>query len=282
MHRSGQCYSQGVVDLHHHLLPGLDDGAPDLATSVKMARMAAEDGITHVVCTPHASSRYRFDPKRIQATLGELRQALADAGIRLVLGTACDFHLSYDNVQDALKNRRKYTINGGEYLLIELPDYALPPTLEETFYTLRLAGITPILTHPERNPSLQQDSSRLKEWVRDGMLTQVTAASVTGLMGRKAQKMAERLLADRWVHFIATDAHNVSTRPPAIRAAYDHIASRFGEQYAQRLCTENPQAVFDSRALGAQEPPQGVFDPAAGEDEAHAEKPGLLRRLFRR
>jgi protein-tyrosine phosphatase len=271
-----------VVDLHHHLLPGLDDGAPDLATSVKMARMAAEDGITHVVCTPHASSRYRFDPGRVQGALVQVREALAEVEIRLVLGTACDFHLSYDNVQDALKNPRKYTVNGGEYLLIELPDYALPPTLEETFYSLRLAGMTPILTHPERNPSLQQDSSRLKEWVRDGMLTQVTAASVSGLMGRKAQKMTERLLADRWVHFLSTDAHNVSTRPPKMREARDHIADKFGEEYAQRLCTENPQAVFDSRALGAQEPARGIFDLAADEEEFEDEKPGLFRRLFRR
>lgn len=244
--------------------------------------MAAEDGITHVVCTPHASSRYRFDPERVQAAVAKVREALADAGIRLVLGTACDFHLSYDNVQDALKHPRKYTVNGGEYLLIELPDYALPPTLEETFYSLRLAGMTPILTHPERNPSLQQDSSRLADWVRDGMLTQVTAASVTGLMGRKAQKMTERLLADRWVHFIATDAHNVSTRPPAMRAACDQIAAKIGEPYAQRLCTENPQAVFDGRPLGAQEPAQGVFDLAGEEDDFDDDKPGILRRLFRR
>ena len=173
----------------------MDDGAPDLAVSIKMARMAAEDSITHVVCTPHANSRYRFDPTRIAASLTQLREALAEAGIRLVLGNGCDFHLSYDNVRDALDNPHRYTINGGEYLLVELPDYALPPTLEETFYSLRLSGMTPILTHPERNPSLQQDASRLADWVRDGMLTQVTAASVTGLMGRKAQKLAERLLA---------------------------------------------------------------------------------------
>ena len=184
----------------------------------------------------------------------------------------------------ALENPRRYTINGGEYLLIELPDYALPPTLEETFYSLRLAGMTPILTHPERNPTLQRDDSRLKNWIRDGMLTQVTAASVMGLMGRTAQKMAERMLADRWVHFIATDAHNISTRPPKMRDALDHIAGRYGEQYAQRLCTENPQAAFDSRHLPQQEAPQKIFDSADEELFDHEEeKPrGLLRRIFRR
>jgi protein-tyrosine phosphatase len=273
-----------VVDLHHHLLPGLDDGPPDLATSLKMARIAADDGITHVACTPHASSRYRFDPHRVQALLIELRHAIAEAGIRLILGTGCDFHLSYDNVRDAVENPRRYTINGGEYLLIELPDYALPPNLEETFYSLRLVGMTPILTHPERNPSFQQDTSRLADWVRDGMLTQVTAASVTGLMGRKAQKLTERLLADRWVHFISTDAHNISNRPPHIRSAYDHIAARYGAAFAQRLCTENPQAVFDNRPLPPQDPPLRIEGHSGHDEDDNADdKPrGLLSRLFRR
>ena len=271
-----------MVDLHHHLLPGLDDGAPDLATTLKMARMAAEDGITHVVCTPHANARYTFDPERNQGLLDEARQSIADAGIRLMLGSGCDFHLSYDNVRDALQNPRRYTVNGGEYLLVELPDYALSPTLEETFYSLRLGGMTPILTHPERNPSLQQDDTRLKDWIRDGMLTQVTASSVLGLMGRKAQKMAERMLADRWVHFLATDAHNISTRAPKMRDARDQVARRCGEQYAQKLCTENPQAVFDNRPLPRQEASLRIFD-AQEEELLEIERPrGLLRRIFRR
>jgi protein-tyrosine phosphatase len=185
-------------------------------------------------------------------------------------------------VRDALANPRRYTVNGGEYMLVELPDYALSPTLEETFYSLRLAGMTPILTHPERNPSLQQDDSRLKDWIRDGMLTQVTASSVMGLMGRKAQKMAERMLADRWVHFLATDAHNISTRAPKMREARDHIAARYGEPYAQKLCTENPQAVFDNRPLPPQEAPQRIFE-AHEEELLEQEKPrGFLRRIFRR
>ena len=185
-------------------------------------------------------------------------------------------------MRDALQNPRRYTVNGGEYMLVELPDYALPPTLEETFYSLRLAGMTPILTHPERNPSLQQDDSRLKDWIRDGMLTQVTASSVTGLMGRTAQKMVERMLAERWVHFLSTDAHNISTRTPKMRNARDHIAARYGERYAQRLCTENPQAVFDGRPLPPQDPPQRIFDSAEDELLGEEKKPGLLRRIFRR
>ena len=122
-----------MVDLHHHLLPGLDDGPPDLATSLKMARAAADDGITHVVCTPHANARYPFDAERNQGLLAEVRQTIADAGIRLILGSGCDFHLSYDNLADAKMHPRKYTINNGDYLLIELPEFGLTCLVKDVY-----------------------------------------------------------------------------------------------------------------------------------------------------
>ena len=241
-----------MVDLHHHLLPGLDDGSPDLATSVEMARMAEADGITHVVCTPHASSRFPFDPQRNTTLLNELRRALDQAGIRLALGLACDFHLSYDNVQDALAHPARYSINGHEYLLIELPDLSMPPNLQDTFYELRLSGLTPILTHPERNPTLQRDPDRMLPWLRDGLLCQVTAGSVLGEMGRTAEKLARRMLANRWVHFLATDAHNTTSRPPRMQKAHDLVARRHGAEYAEMLCLHNPMDVFEGRPLGEQ------------------------------
>jgi protein-tyrosine phosphatase len=146
-----------MVDLHHHLLPGLDDGSPDLETSLAMARMAATDGITHIVCTPHASSRYAFSPSLIEEKISTLRVALARESIPLTLASGCDFHLSYDNIKDAIAHPRKYSLNATDYLLIELPDHGLSTSLEEIFYQLRLAGLTLILTHPERNPTLQRD-----------------------------------------------------------------------------------------------------------------------------
>ena len=108
----------------------------------------------------------------------------------------------------------RFSINGLGYLLVELPDYGLPPGLTETFYQLRLAGLTPILTHPERNPTLQRSQQRMVDWLRGGLLVQVTADSVTGHKGKQAQRMAHELLENRWVHFLATDAHNTTSRPP--------------------------------------------------------------------
>jgi protein-tyrosine phosphatase len=162
-----------MVDIHHHLLFGLDDGSDSLETSVAMARLAVGDGITHVVCTPHANSTYEFDPFVNQQKTAALRDRLAAEKIPLTLGSGCDFHLSFDNVAEAKRDPKRFSINGLGYLLIEIPDYGLPPGLNETFYELNLAGLTPILTHPERNPTLQQEPQRMAEWLRAGMLVQV-------------------------------------------------------------------------------------------------------------
>ena len=250
----------GMVDIHHHLLPGLDDGSPDLDTSIEMARIAVADGITHVVCTPHANSRYAYDRAPMETRVAELRTALAQAGVPLTLGLGCDFHLTYDNVQDAIAHPERYSINGHDYLLIELPDYTLSPNLKDTFYELRMAGLTPILTHPERNPVLQRDPQRMLPWLRDGLLVQVTAGSVLGAMGKEARKVAEQLLANRWVHFLATDAHDTQRRPPQMRQARDIVSKRYGAFYADLLCRDNPMAVFTGGALAEFDESTDLYD----------------------
>jgi protein-tyrosine phosphatase len=249
-----------MVDLHHHLLPGLDDGSPDLETSMEMARIAVDDGITHIVATPHANNMYEFRPEAIAAALQELNAAIAREHLPLTLATGCDFHLSYDNIQDAIENPQKYTIGGGDYLLVELPDHGLSPHLNEAFYELGLAGLKLILTHPERNPTLQRDPARLADWLRIGVLMQVTTSSVLGHMGRSAQRMAQQLLDDRWVHFLATDAHNTGSRPPRMRAAYDAVAKKYGTPYAHMICETNPLAVFENKIMPEQLEPRGLYE----------------------
>ena len=251
--------------------------SPDLGTSVSMSQMAADDGITHIVCTPHASGRYTFNPEIVAAKLAELRAALASESIALTLGAGCDFHLSYDNIQDALIHPTKYTVNGKNYLMVELPDFGISPSLSETFYELQLAGITSVLTHPERNPTLQKNPERLAEWMRNGMLTQVTTSSVLGRMGKEAERMAHKLLANRWVHFLATDAHNLTSRPPKMREAFDAVAKRYGTDYARRLCVDNPLAVFEGRHLGDQDEPLNLFD-----DHGEGRGKSWWKRLFDR
>jgi protein-tyrosine phosphatase len=260
-----------MIDLHHHLLPGLDDGSDSFETSVAMARIAADDGITHIVCTPHANSRYTFDPQVNAEKTYELQALLADAGIAMTLGRGCDFHISYDNIQAAQADPKRFSINGLGYLLVEVPDYGLPRGLTETFYQLQLAGLTPILTHPERNPTIQADMSRLIDWQRGGVLIQVTADSVTGHKGKVAQRIAHELLENRWVHFLATDAHNTKSRPPRMREARNVVANKYGARYAENLCVTYPLAVFLGERLELEEEPKGLYE--------NLKEPGWWQRL---
>jgi protein-tyrosine phosphatase len=264
-----------MIDIHHHLLFGLDDGASDVETSLAMVEAAVENGITHIVCTPHANTRWAFDPEVNRQKLEELQGRVNG---KVTLGLGCDFHLSYDNIEDALKNRTKYTINSKQYLLVEFDDLMIPTSMNDAFYELIVAGLQPIITHPERNLTIQRHPERMKEWLREGCLVQVTAASLTGRFGRTAQSLAMQFLEKSWVNFLATDAHNVESRPPKLREAYDVVAKRFGGETAKRLCVENPRAVFFGEEMPEQPEPKGI------EEESKApqgrRKKGLLRRLF--
>lgn len=238
----------------------MDDGASNVETSVAMAKMAAADGISHIVCSPHANGRYAYEPGRIAEKIAELQRILDGDNIPLKLGKGCDFHLSYENIVDVKLDPARYSINGLGYLLVEIPDYGLPRGLTDIFYQLQLAGLTPILTHPERNPTLQADRSRLADWLKGGVLVQVTAGSVTGGMGKHAKSMAHDLLAKRWVHFLATDAHNTSSRAPRMRDAFELVAKQYSSDYAHLLCISNPLAAFQGSPMPPQLEPLDLYE----------------------
>jgi len=261
-----------MIDIHHHLLWGVDDGAKDFETSVAMAKAAAADGITHVVCTPHANGQFTYDRAANTAKVEQLQARLDADRVALTVGLGCDFHLSYDNVLDAKADPARFSVNGLGYLIVEIPDYGVPPGLNETFYELQLVGLTPVLTHPERNPTLQADHRRLGEWMRRGVLVQVTGDSVTGKMGKKAQKLAHELLAKRWVHFLATDAHNLTSRPPRLSEARKLVAKKYGVSYADSLVEGNPRAVFEGKPFEPVEEPQDLY-------EEYKERPWWKRML---
>ncbi len=265
-----------MIDIHHHLLPGLDDGARDLDTSLEMAEIAISDGITHIACTPHANSDYVFCPEENAVLLAELQQKVGD---RLTLGLGCDFHLSYDNIEDALTHPTKYTVNGKKYLLVEFPDFGIPQNISSSFYEMAVAGMVPILTHPERNLTLMQNPEKLAEWLRMGCLVQVTGGSLTGGFGRGPQRIARELLDWGWVHIIATDAHNTTSRPPVMSKAFEFLSKHYGAETAERLCVQNPQAAFDGKGLPEQPEPARAFEE---DEEFTAPKKRGLFSMFRR
>ena len=224
----------------------MDDGPASIEMSCAMAESAIADGITHVIATPHASEEYRFIPELVKQRRDEIQSRFHG---RLILATGCDFHLSFENLQDIRRNPTRFTLNQKSYLLVEFADYSIPPSLDQALHELQLAGLHPIITHPERNPLMRAQPERLLHWLRQGCYAQVTAQSLFGKFGKSAQDTAEQWLDAGAVHFLASDAHNVTSRPLRLKEAFDRVAESRGEDVARGLLVDNPLAAFEDRPL---------------------------------
>jgi protein-tyrosine phosphatase len=235
-----------MVDLHCHILPGLDDGPVTIEESMAMAESAMADGITHVVATPHSSSRYFFDFAHVCRLRDELQ---AKVSHRLRIATGCDFHLNPENLESLRKDPRPYCINQRDFLLLEFNEFSIPPSMDRTLHEIQLAGVQPVITHPERNGILRSRPERLKKWVRQGCFAQVTGGSLTGGFGAGAQQDALRWIGEGLIHFVASDAHNTRSRPLRLQPAYNVVVDRFGEKKARALFQDNPFAAFEGRQL---------------------------------
>ncbi len=229
-----------MIDIHSHILPGIDDGSRSTEESVSMLKIAAESGITDIVATPHSNLKFTFDPALVDLKIAELQVECPE--IRIHRG--CDFHLIPERIAEALQDPGKYSINHNGYLLVEFPDFLIPDSTDEIFECMVGKGLVPVLTHPERNPVLQKQIERIGKWMEIGCLVQVTAQSVTGRFGRTARKCAHDLLHRKWVHFIASDAHDTRHRPPILSEAYEWVSKDYGETTALALFVTNPQAAL--------------------------------------
>ncbi len=211
-----------------------------------MCHAAAADGITHMVATPHANDRYHYDRGYLKGLLSHLQELVGDS---LQLGLGCDFHLSYDNIQDALANPARYVIEGTRYLLVEFSNYSVPQQTTDTFHKLGDCGITAIITHPERNPILQESPQRVVEWAEQGFVVQMTGSALTGFWGDRTRRTALWLLEHQAVHVLATDAHDLEKRVPILSTARDAAAAICGEDVAEAMVEGNPRAIINNHPL---------------------------------
>lgn len=256
-----------MIDIHCHILPEVDDGAKSWAIAQEMCRIAASDGITHIVATPHANDSYVFDPQLNQATLARLRE-LAGSALQFSLG--CDFHFSYDNIQQAMKHPGRYAIAGSPYLLTEFSDFGLSPHLGETLARLRSIGVVPIVTHPERNLLMQRKPEQVLGLIEKGCVVQMTASALTGQWGDAARRAAQWLLECDAVHVLATDAHDDRRRPPLLSPGREAAAKLCGDNVARALVEDNPAAIIAGQPL--------PYRPTPCPKAARTFASGLLRR----
>jgi protein-tyrosine phosphatase len=235
-----------MIDIHSHVVWGLDDGATDMEQSLAMLRAAAESGTTDIVATPHSNAEFRYQAELLEERIQQLA-ARTDGKPRIHRG--CDLHLSFDNIDEVLHRPGRYSINGKQYLLVECPDFHIGKHMDGVLQQLIDSGIVPIVTHPERNPVLQRKLSRVEEWVELGCLVQVTALSISGGFGRTASGAADGLLEQGLVHVVASDAHDPEHRHTRLDEAYGIVRSRYGHEEADILFTHNPQAIIEGAQL---------------------------------
>jgi protein-tyrosine phosphatase len=239
-----------MLDLHCHLLPGIDDGARDLETALEMARMAVADGITLVACTPHIyPGMYDNDANGIGEAITAFRVELANRDIPLALVRGADVHM-VPGLPEAIREGRVPTIAGSRYLLLEPPHHVAPPRFRESIFDLMVTGCIPVITHPERLTWIEDHYALFVDVVHAGAWLQLTAGSLTGRFGRRCRYWSERLLDEGLVHVIATDAHDPRRRPPLLAEGYAAARDRVGVEHATHMVFTRPQGIVDDRTPG--------------------------------
>lgn len=217
-----------MIDIHCHIIPGIDDGPKDVASSILMARKAEEEGITTIIATPHRSRVYVNDAQEVRRLTAELQEHVRHEGLSLELLPGQEPRISGELIEDLQDGRVMPLTGTGHYVFVEFPFDVVPRYAKQLFFDLQLEGYVPVIVHPERNVQLREHPSILLELIRNGALSQVTAGSLTGRFGKKVQAYSKDLVRARQCHFLASDAHDTVKRGFHMQAAKALIADEFG------------------------------------------------------
>ncbi|WP_068675292.1 tyrosine-protein phosphatase [Oceanobacillus sp. Castelsardo] len=242
-------------DIHSHILPGIDDGAKSQEDSLKMAREAVRHGITSIIATPHhRNGKYDNDRASIKGQVEKLNELLVQENIPLTVLPGQETRINGDMIED-LENAELLPLNETKYLFVEFPSGHVPRYSAQMLFDIQVAGYKPIIVHPERNRELMEHPSKLYEFVQKGALTQVTAASVVGKFGKNIQTFSHQLIEANLTHFIASDAHNTTTRGFCMDEAFREMKNKYGSDY-YFMFIENSDLLVSNLNVNRMEPEQ--------------------------
>ena len=244
-----------MIDLHAHILPGIDDGPRSLKDALEMARLAVADGITTMVATPHLFRRKSVEfnnlnrPDDIRQAVARFNEKLAEEQIDLTVLPGCEIPL-FTEIIKFIDEQQILTINDNErYICLEMPDTVIPPATENIIFELNSRGITPIITHPERNLVFYEMPDKLRRFISLGCLAQITARSLTRGFGWGVARFTRRLVRDGLIHLMASDAHNVAKRPPVMGNALKKLSKMVGERQARDMVETFPERIIRGEQL---------------------------------
>lgn len=238
-----------MVDIHSHILPGLDDGAADIAESLEMAEQAAEEGIRMIAATPHhKNGRYENEKAAVEAAVLAMNKHLYKSGIDVTIYAGQEVRM-YGELLEDYENNKLLPVAGSSYMLIEFPSNGIPAFAEQVLFDMQLHGIIPIIVHPERNTAISENPDKLYKLIKNGALSQITAASVNGQFGKKIKQLSIQLIEANLTHFIASDAHNTSTRAFGLKQAYEAIDPDYAAYFK-----ENAETVLNGGYIMKEQP----------------------------
>lgn len=250
----------GFIDIHCHILNGIDDGAKTIEETIEMLRIAANDGIKKIVATPHnISGVSNFDDIKLMGKVDHLNSVLKEQGIDVVIYKGCEVFIDYNNIKD-WEDGKISSLNNSRYILIELPMTDYQSYTDEIIYSMQLKGLKPIIAHPERYPSVLKNPNLLYDLVRKGVLSQLNTLSITGESGREVKELSEKLLLNNLVHFVATDAHSTGVRKPVLSKGYNRVVELIGREKAERIFFDNPIRLLQDKEIEIQEPSQIILE----------------------
>lgn len=244
-----------MIDIHTHIIDGIDDGAKNMEDSLALLRMAAESGTTDIIATPHIiEGTNHADWQTILTKTEELNRNARNAGIPIRVYAGAELEMNWDMLPLLKTGQSDYCLAGSRYVLVELPANTVPNYADEFLYEVQIKELIPIIAHPERHPYLAKHPRLLHQWLRNGALAQCNIGSFTGKFGAEVKNFAELLLTNNMIHFFGTDAHSVEHRHTDTSAGLEVVAQKISPETLERITKVNPAAIVEDRYIDVEVP----------------------------